>query len=253
MKFKCKLLLKCFSLFMVSYFQRITRTDSATEINFFLHYDSLLIFKEPNQSKLCVSHSLWNHSVLWASMSESHPHRLWIASLLSTVFKGTKYLGRIPRVTEYNTSKSDGGLYICWDVVLRNHGAVLGGRGLFFFFLYKLRQTLVSHLFFKSLLIILLLSSSEQMEFSWGNKLKFQITETLCLKGVLVKELLIDLALGTPKNIGRNRSCKSPIKSSPAAIWCQEQVNYCNCPKSSTYCTEPVRMSSYSSLSSHSA
>lgn len=153
MKFKCKLLLKCtfLFLFMVWYFQRITMTDFATEINFFLHYDSFLIFKELNQSKLCLSHSLWKCSVLWATMSESHPHRLWIASLLSSVFKGTKYLGRIPRVTEYNTSKSDWGLCICWDVVLRNHWAVLGDRGRFFFFLYKLRQTLVSHLFFKSL------------------------------------------------------------------------------------------------------
>lgn len=219
-----------FPSFMVWHFQRITTTDSVTDINFFLHYDSFLIFKEPNWSKLCLSCSLWKHSVLWASMSKSQPHRLWIASLLSTAFKGTKYLGKIPKVTEYHTSKSDWGLCICWDVVLRNHRAVLGDKGLLFFFLYKPRQTLVSHLFLKSLVIILLLSSSKQFEFSWDNKPKFQITETLCLQVLRVKVLLIDLVLGTQKDTGRNWSYESPIKSSPAAIWCQEQVNYCNSP-----------------------
>lgn len=119
---------------MAWHFQRITTTDSVTEINFFLHYDSFLVFKEQNRSKLCLSQPLWSHSVLWASVSESHPHRLWIASLLSTVFKGSKYLGKTPKVTEYHTSNSDWGLHICWDVVLRNHWAVLGDRGLILFF-----------------------------------------------------------------------------------------------------------------------
>lgn len=238
---------------MAWHFQRITTTDSVKEINFLLHYDSFLIFKEQNRSKLCLSQSLWSHSVLWASVSESHPHRLWIGSLLSTVFKGSKYLGKTPKVTEYHTSNSDWGLHICWDGVLRNHWAVLGDRGLTLFFLYKPRQTFVSHLFLKSLISTLLFFSSKLVAFIWDSKPKFQVTETLCLKVLLVKVLLIDLVLDTPKDTGRNWSCESPIKSSPAAIWCQEQVNYCNSPKSSTYCTEPVRMSSYSSLSSHSA
>lgn len=121
----------------------------------------IIISYSKNQTKANSSHSLLNHSVLRASMSESHPHRLWIASLLSTVFKGTKYLGKIPKVTEYHTSKSDWGLCICWDVVLRNHWAVLGERGLFFLFLYKPRKTLAPHLFLKSLIIILFCPSKQ--------------------------------------------------------------------------------------------
>lgn len=39
--------------------------------------------------------------------SESQNHRLLIASLLSTVFKGTKYLGKIPNVTGFHIGSSE--------------------------------------------------------------------------------------------------------------------------------------------------
>lgn len=134
---------------MAWHIQRITTTDSVTEIDFFLYYDYFLIFKELNWSKLCLSCSLWNFSVFRASMSESHPQRLWTASLLSTLLKGTKSLGKIPKVTEYHARKTDWVLCICWDVVLRNHWAVLGERTSFLFPIQTHTGTCSSSLFKK--------------------------------------------------------------------------------------------------------